>query len=468
MMESHDDFESQSQLQRALADKITNYAPIEEIRYVLMRGAQVDGQVTAGLTPLHYACYINYQAAAKLLLNLGAKVQAVDNIGCSALHLCAEHGHYRMIKLLLQYMNVVEQYETPEFRVGDKYPQRENVDEPLRLAIKNGHYDCARLLLTNGANANAIYFDGPEITQVSPLDTNFLELLLEFGADPNVFDRKGLTPIMKACRMKDKGIEAIRILLKYGADINKLSPERQDHRSALHFALLSGNHDLVKFLIANGCNVNMDEKYEKPSPIDIAVLKDDPILLKICLDAGANPNAVHTYIGSCLHLASCSTLLNQYKIIELLLEHGADMNLQHQFPDGSRLKSPFVEYFRSNDSIDAKVVKLFITHGAKVVMRNPLHDCRGQLRNVLKLAALQNQPEVLELLLGLGEQYDNKAIERLPLPSELKTHISERAKNPHSLQHLCRIQIRDTVQTSEYKTLPIPEFLKAYLLGLIP
>jgi hypothetical protein len=51
----------------------------------------------------------------------------------------------------------------------------------------------------------------------------------------------------------------------------------------------------------------MEEKYEKPSPIDIAVLKDDPVLLKIVLDAGANPNAVHTYIGSCLHLASCSS-----------------------------------------------------------------------------------------------------------------------------------------------------------------
>lgn len=322
-----------------------------------------------------------------------------------------------------------------------------NISSKTVIFFQNGHYDCARLLLTNGANANAIYFDGPEITQVSPLDTNFLELLLEFGADPNVFDRKGLTPIMKACRLRDKGIEAIRILLKYGADINKLCPERQDFRSALHFALLSGNHDLVKFMIANGSNVNMDEKYEKPSPIDIAVLKDDPHLLKIVLDAGANPNAVHTYIGSCLHLASCSSkfncifsiihwllncnfigLLNQYQIVELLLEHGADMNLQHQFPDGSRLKSPFVEYFRSNDSIDAKVVKLFITHGAKVVMRNPLHDCRGQLRNVLKLAALQNQPEVLELLLGLGEQYDNKAIERLPLPTQLKTDISERAK----------------------------------------
>ncbi|CAB3399594.1 unnamed protein product [Caenorhabditis bovis] len=463
-----DDNNTQTQLQRELADKITNYAPIEEIRYILLSGAQVDGQVTAGLTPLHYACFINYVAAAKLLLNLGAKVQTVDNIGCSALHLCAEHGHYRMIKLLLQYMKVVEQYETPQFRVGDKYPQRENIDEPLRLAIKNGHYDCARLLLSNGANPNALYFDGPEITQISPLDTNFLELLLEFGADPNVFDRKGLTPIMKACRMKEKGIEAIRILLKYGANINKLAPERQDHRCALHFALLSGNHELVQFLIDNGGKVNMEKNYEKPSPIDIAVLKDDPKLLKIILDAGANPNAVHTYIGSCLHLAACSTLTNQFEIIKMLLERGADMNLKHEFPDGSRLKSPFVEYFRSNDRIDIRVVKLFLSFGARVVMRNPIGDSCGQLRNVLKLAALQNQPEVLSLMLSLGEQFDTKAIDRLPLPQELKQNIIYRAKNPPTLQQICRLNLRANYKTAEFKNFPIPEYLKVYLLGLIP
>lgn len=29
-------------------------------------------------------------------------MDAVDEVGCSALHLCAEHGYYRMIKLLLE------------------------------------------------------------------------------------------------------------------------------------------------------------------------------------------------------------------------------------------------------------------------------------------------------------------------------------------------------------------------------
>lgn len=30
------------------------------------------------------------------------QVNAVDEIGCSALHLCAEHGYYHMIEVLLQ------------------------------------------------------------------------------------------------------------------------------------------------------------------------------------------------------------------------------------------------------------------------------------------------------------------------------------------------------------------------------
>ncbi|EYC22512.1 hypothetical protein Y032_0017g3396 [Ancylostoma ceylanicum] len=128
--------EQQHQLQRQLADKITNYASIEEIRALLICGAQPDGEVTRGLTPLHYACFINNVSAAKLLLTKGAKVDAVDEVGCSALHLCAEHGYYRMIKLLLQYTPVVQQYETPVMERNGKYPSRENIDEPLRLAIK--------------------------------------------------------------------------------------------------------------------------------------------------------------------------------------------------------------------------------------------------------------------------------------------------------------------------------------------
>ncbi|VDM77632.1 unnamed protein product [Strongylus vulgaris] len=498
---------------RQLADKITNYAPTEEIRALLICGAQPDGEVTGGLRPLHYACFINNVSAARLLLNRGAKPDGEVTGGLRPLHYACFINNVSAARLLLnrgaKYTDVVQQYEEAVMDKNGKYPSRENIDEPLRLAIKNGHYECARLLLENGASANAIYFDGPEITVVSPLDTNFIELLnghyecarlllengasanaiyfdgpeitvvspldtnfiellLEYGADPNVYDRKGLTPIMKACRLKENGIEAIRILHKYGGNVNAQAEARQDFRTPMHYALLSGSAELVKFLISLGAKVTMPKGYEKPSIIDIAVLKDDPELLKIIIDAGADINAVHTYIGSALHLAACSVLQNQYDILRLLLEAGADPNMQHRFPDGSQLKSPFVEYFRSRDTVDPRVVHLLLAYGGKVVMRSPAVDMRGQLRNVLRLAATREQPQVLLSMLDLGEEFDVRAIDRLPLPVALKGEILERAKNPATLQQICRLTLRSKItpfRPDVISRLPIPAHMKDYVLG---
>ncbi|KAE9419822.1 hypothetical protein Angca_008981 [Angiostrongylus cantonensis] len=447
--------EQQHQLQRQLADKITSYASIDEIRTLLICGAQPDREVTRGLTPLHYACYINNLSAAKLLLTNGAKVDAVDEVGCSALHLCAEHGYYRMIKLLLEYTETVHQYEIPVMGVNGKYPSRENIDEPLRLAIKNGHYECARLLLQNGASPNAIYFDGPEITHVSPLDTNFIELLLKYGANPNVFDRKGLTPIMKACRFKQNGIEAIRFYVN--VTLYKVQ-----------FLAIMRLQMLEMMTIQLGANVTMPKGYRKPSVIDIAVLKDDPAILKMVIEAGADVNAIHTYIGSALHLATCSVLEHQYDILRLLLEAGADPNIQHRFDNGSQLKSPFVEYFRSRDVVNPRVVHLLLSYGARVVMRSPIRDMRGQLRNVLRLAATRDQLQLLNAMLSLGEGYDISAINRLPMSIAIKGDILKRATNPASLQQICRLHLRSMVtpfRPDVVFQLPIPTHMKDYVIG---
>lgn len=57
---------------------------------------------------------------------------------------------------------------------------------------------------------------------------------------------------MKACRHREKGIKAIEILLTYGADINALAMPKQDLRTPLHYAVLSGCIPLVAFLIEVG------------------------------------------------------------------------------------------------------------------------------------------------------------------------------------------------------------------------
>lgn len=93
----------------------------------------------------------------------------------------------------------------------------------------------------------------------------------------------------------------------------------------------------------------MPRDYEKPSVLDIAVLKDDPALVQFILDAGADPNASHGCFGSALHIACCSEKENQYEMIQMLLEYGADVNLGGYDQDGRALKSPLVEFLRHKD-----------------------------------------------------------------------------------------------------------------------
>ncbi|CAJ0580895.1 unnamed protein product, partial [Mesorhabditis spiculigera] len=465
--------ERQIKLQRELADKITECCSTDELNALLALGAQAGGEVTRGLTPLHYACHSNNFLAAKVLLETGAKVDAMDAIGCSPLHLCAEHGYDPLVRLLLRYVDTISTFEQiMELDENGRYPSRDTVDEPLRQAIKNGHLSSAELLLQAGFSPNAIYFDGPEITLLTANDdyyVEFLELLLRFGANPNALDRKGMSPLMIAAKRGERGQKAIEVLVANGADINLRGSPRADFRTALHYAVLSGSKSTVRLLIEKGADVQLPTDYEKPSILDIAVLKDDPALLQEVVVAGADPNRVYTYIGSALHLACCSILKNQKEILTILLEHGADPNLEHKFGDGSVLKTPFVEYFRSRDVVEREVISLLLGYGAKVYLRTPTTHQAGQLRNILRLGA-QGQGDIVYAMLDIAEEdVDVKAVLRLPFSDPVKQAILEMNKSPRSLEHLCRIRLREMgpLRPSKIEALPLPNHLKKYVLASV-
>lgn len=58
--------EQYHQLQRDLADAISRLASLDDIRILLACGARVDGPVTQGLHPIHYAAYQNFLPAARV------------------------------------------------------------------------------------------------------------------------------------------------------------------------------------------------------------------------------------------------------------------------------------------------------------------------------------------------------------------------------------------------------------------
>lgn len=85
-----------------------------------------------------------------------------------------------------------------------------------------------------------------------------------------------------------QGMEAALLLLKYGADVNAIADERHDYRTVLHYAVLSGNYDIITLMIKQGAKLNYEEEYDlgKPSPLDLAILKGDPKIVEMLISYG--------------------------------------------------------------------------------------------------------------------------------------------------------------------------------------
>ena len=59
--------------------------------------------VYIGLRPLHYATYQKYEKAVALLLVRGCDVNAMDDVGYTAIHLCAERGYVDLMAILIEH-----------------------------------------------------------------------------------------------------------------------------------------------------------------------------------------------------------------------------------------------------------------------------------------------------------------------------------------------------------------------------
>lgn len=304
---------SANPLQRSLADAIIRMLPLDEIRILLACGAKVNEPVTQGLRALHYAVWQKHELAVRLLLVRGADINATDECGYSALHLAAEHGYLDLARLLLESGCKVDYREPTE----ELYPRTTLCDEPLRLALKNKHYDLAKLLLEYDADPNKRYFFGAEINLVS--DTESLELLLSYGAHTETRDRAGMTPLMRAVR-HSQNMEQVLLLLHNNADVNAMTDSRNDYRTVLHYAVLAGNVALVNLLLKQGAKVDVPApapEPDRPSPLDLAILRGDPALVRMLLEAGANVNRCSPIIGSPLHVACADNIPHRVEIMKV-------------------------------------------------------------------------------------------------------------------------------------------------------
>ena len=168
------------------------------------------------------------------------------------------------------------------------------VISPFNLAISGKNTEIIKDLLSAGADINKINYDTEETALSQSIEdiqkgkgTALFKFLLENGADPNIPNGIGLTPLRLA--IATKNTEIIKDLLIAGVDINQLDID--DH-TALYAATLSKENKLFHFFLENGADPNKPTGYGQ-TPLQAALdIKNTEKILYLLL-AGAKPPKDH-------------------------------------------------------------------------------------------------------------------------------------------------------------------------------
>ena len=157
----------------------------------------------------------------------GTDVNKSDSDGDTALHEAAGVGHIEIVRALL------EAGAGADVRKLDKYD-----DSPLSNACKGKHFEVFRALVEAGGDVNKLDSGGfTALHHASEygLTEGVRYLCVERGADVNKSTTGwGNTPLTLASR--NGNVEAVRVLLEAGADVNKRDSEG---RTPLYIALVA-------------------------------------------------------------------------------------------------------------------------------------------------------------------------------------------------------------------------------------
>ncbi len=147
--------------------------------------------------------------------------------------------------------------------------RQQNLDDKLVTAIWSNDVQKVEHLIAAGANPNAkVPFDDRDLSMLYlAAGHGHLEIanvLLVHGADIQVGDNFGKTPLHAAATSSRPNLEVLKVLVRNGADLNARNSNGQ---TPLHCAVLQGDRMITRFLLTCGADPNVRDIHGA-SPLD--------------------------------------------------------------------------------------------------------------------------------------------------------------------------------------------------------
>ncbi|XP_014415234.2 inversin isoform X8 [Camelus dromedarius] len=318
-------------------------------KLIVGNSALKDKEDQFGRTPLMYCVLADRLDCADTLLKAGADVNKSDHSQRTALHLAAQKGNYRFMKLLLTRRANWMQKDLEEMT-------------PLHLTTRHKSPKCLALLLkfmapgevdTQDKNKQtalhwSAYYNNPE----------HVKLLIKHDSNIGIPDVEGKIPLHWAANHKDpSAVHTVRCILDAAPTESLLNWQDYEGRTPLHFAVADGNVTVVDVLTSyESCNItSYDNLFRTP-----------------------------------LHWAA---LLGHAQIVHLLLER----NKSGTIPSDSQGATPLHYAAQSNF---AETVKVFLKHPSV----KDDSDLEG--RTSFMWAAGKGSDDVLRTMLTLKSDID--------------------------------------------------------------
>ncbi|XP_040901157.1 inversin isoform X2 [Toxotes jaculatrix] len=302
-----------------------------------------------GRTPLMYCVLADRLDCAEILLKAGASVNKTDHSQRTALHLAAQKGNVRFLKLLLSRRANWLQKDLEEMtplHLATRHPS------PKALALLLKHIGPGEVDTQDKNKQTALhwsaFYNRPE----------HVRLLIKHDSNIGIPDSEGKIPLHWAAHSQEpSATQTVRCILEAAPTESLLNWQDYEGRTPLHFAVADGNEAVVEVLTSyEGCNVTAyDNLFRTP-----------------------------------LHWAA---LLGHAKIVHLLLER----NTSGTIPSDSQGATPLHYGAQSNN---AETVGVFLSHPS--VKDEP--DLEG--RTAFMWAAGKGSDDVIRTMLALTPHID--------------------------------------------------------------